>query len=206
MAYGSNSAEWSWAGAQTGMGVGDDAMYVGIHDAATGGNFYQGAMLTNNPDALALGEVYYIPAGDFAIVQNPGTNETQGDGATSGHGASGWHFVLLPSIPQTPAQPARIESGLPFVPHAGTDYTFADGGTGGRAEANLSAGAIQSVDVRTGGAGYVSGSVTVTATDSGGGTGATFSVTVANSIITAIAVDAGGNNYTAATLLVITNS
>ena len=206
MAYGSNSAEWSWAGAQTGMGVGDDAMYVGIYDGPDPtDNFLQGAMLTNNPDALALGEVYYIPAGDFAIVQNPGTNETQGmaQRAVMGRVDGTLYYSIHTADPGTTG--ANL-SGLPFVAHANTDYTFADGGTGGRAEANLSAGAIQSVDVRTGGAGYVSGSVTVTATDSGGGTGATFSVTVANSIITAIAVDAGGNNYTAATLLVITNS
>ena len=180
MAYGSNSAEWSWAGAQTGMGVGDDAMYVGIHTADVGGDFLQGAMLTNNPDALALGEVYYIPAGDFAIVQNPGTNETQGmaQRAVMGRVDGTLYYAIHTADPGTSG---ANESGLARVAHANTDYTFADGGTGGRAEANLSAGAIQSVDVRTGGAGYVSGSVTVTATDSGGGTGATFSTTVANS-------------------------
>ena len=205
MAYGSNSAEWSWAGAQTGMGVGDDAMYVALWDALTGGNFLQGAMLTNNPDALALGEVYYIPAGDFAIVQNPGTNETQPQAQRAVRGrVDGTNYYAIHTA--DPGITGANESGLARVAHANTDYTFADGGTGGRADANLSAGAIQSVDVRTGGAGYVSGSVTVTATDSGGGTGATFSVTVVNSSITTIAVDAGGNNYTAATLLVITNS
>ena len=204
MAYGANSAEWSWAGAQTGMGVGDDAMYVGIWTALTGGDFLQGAMLTNNPDPLALGEVYYIPAGDFAIVQNPGTNETQEQSQRAVRGRVDGTLYYSIHTADTGTNGAN-ESGLPRVSHADTDFTFADGGTGGRAEANISAGIIQSIDILTGGAGYVSGSVTVTAVDSGGGTGATFSATVVNSIITAIAVDAGGTGYTANTLIVITN-
>ena len=205
MAYGANSAEWSWAGAQIGMGVGDDAMYVGVWDALTGGNFLQGAMLTNNPQPLALGEVYYIPAGDFAIVQNPGTNETQGQAQRAVRGRVDGTLYYAIHTDNTGDTGAN-ESGLARVAHADTDYAFADGGAGARAEANISAGIIQSVDLLTGGAGYVTGSVTVTATDTGGGTGATFTATVVNSVITTIAVDTGGSGYTAATLIVITNS
>ena len=205
MAYGANSAEWSWAGAQNGMGVGDDAMYVGLWTLLTGGDFLQGAMLTNNPDALALGEVYYIPAGNFAIVQNPGTNETQEQAQRAVRGrVDGSLFYAIHTA--DPGTTGANESGLARVAHADTDYTFANGGSGARAEANIGSGIIVSVDVPTGGAGYVSGSVTVTAVDSGGGTGATFSATVVNSVITAIAVDVGGTNYTANTLIVITNS
>ena len=205
MAYGANSAEWSWAGAQIGMGVGDDAMYVGLWDAMLAGNFLQGAMLTNNPAPLALGEVYYIPTGDFAIVQNPGTNETQEQSirAVRGRVDGTLYYAVHTADPGTTG---ANESGLARVAHADTDYTFANGGSGARAEANIASGVIQSVDIPTGGAGYVTGSVTVTATDTGGGSGATFTPTVVNSVITAIAVDSGGTGYSAATLIVITNS
>ena len=204
MAYGSNSGEWSWQGAPPGA-VGQDAMYVGIWDALTGGNFLQGAMLTNNPDPLALGEVYYIPAGDFAIVQNPGASETQAQAQRAVRGrVDGTNYYAI-HTGDTGANGAN-ESALARVAHANTDFAFADGGTGARGEVNLAADVIQSVDVATGGAGYISGAVTVTATDSGGGSGATFSATVVNSAVTVIAVDAGGTNYTAATLIVITNT
>ena len=205
MAYGANSAEWSWAGAMIGQGVGDDAMYVGLWTALTGGDFLQAAMLTNNPDPLALGEVYYIPAGDFAIVQNPGTNETQEQAQRAVRGrVDGTQFYAIHTA--DPGTTGVSESGLARVAHADTDYAFADGGTGARAEANIVSGGIVSVDILTGGAGYVTGSVTVTATDTGGGTGATFTATVVNSVITAIAVDVGGSGYSAATLIVIANS
>ena len=187
------------------QGVGQDAMYVGIWTALTGGDFLQAGMLTNNPDPLALGEVYYIPTGDFGIVQNPGTNETQDMAIRAVRGrVDGILFFAIHT--GDPGVTGANESGLARVQHADSEFTFASGGTGARADANIAAGVIQSVDIATGGAGYVSGSVTVTATDTGGGTGAAFSATVTNSAISAIAVDSGGSGYSAATLIVITNS
>ena len=71
-----NTGEWAWEGA-SGLSIGQDAMWVGIHTALTGGDFLLGIQLSNDPAALALGEVYYIAALGLAITQTAATNETE---------------------------------------------------------------------------------------------------------------------------------
>lgn len=76
MAFARNSNEIAWEGA-SGASIGDDATYVGVWDALTNGNFLFAVTVSNNPDALALGEVYYIAASGLAIQQTAGTREAE---------------------------------------------------------------------------------------------------------------------------------
>ena len=76
MAVARNTAEVAWAGAM-GASIGDDAVWIGIWDALSAGNFYLGVQVSNNPDALALGEVYYIAALGLELTQTAAANETE---------------------------------------------------------------------------------------------------------------------------------
>ena len=57
--------------------VGEDATYIGIWTASSGGTFLWGRPITTNRAALVLGQQYQLAAGAVVITQNIGTGETE---------------------------------------------------------------------------------------------------------------------------------
>ena len=77
MATATNNSEQAFAGA-SGSSINDDITWIGIWDSASGSaGFLAGIQVSNNPDALALGEVYYIAVGGLVITQTAGASETE---------------------------------------------------------------------------------------------------------------------------------
>ena len=56
--------------------VGRDATYVTLWDEEIGGNYLDQKSISNNPDALVLGERYEIAAETLVITQDKATNES----------------------------------------------------------------------------------------------------------------------------------
>ena len=79
MATATNNAELAWEGAPAGA-VGQTAAWLGSWDAMTSGNFLFGVEISNNPSALALGEVYFIAAAGLVYTQTLATAETDAVG------------------------------------------------------------------------------------------------------------------------------
>ena len=112
-----------------GMGIGDDAMYVGIWTALTGGSFLFAVQLSNDPAALALGEVYYIAALGLAIEQTAAANEAQIstlEGLRGKLGAVGPSARFYAIHVGDPGLTGANESDLPRVSLAYTDFTYAN--------------------------------------------------------------------------------
>ena len=77
MATATSNREIAFAGA-SGSSIGDDITWLGLWLTASGSTgFLSGIQVSNNPDALALGEVYYIAAGGLVITQTAGSSETE---------------------------------------------------------------------------------------------------------------------------------
>ena len=88
MASAENTAELAWPGAPA-AAVGQTAAWIGSFDALAGGSFLFGVEISNNPSALALGEVYYIAAGGLVYTQTLATAETDGVGQNALRGRLG---------------------------------------------------------------------------------------------------------------------
>ena len=128
MAVARNTNEVAWAGAM-GASIGDDATYVGVWNAASGGNFLFGVAVSNNPDALQLGEVYYIAANGLAITQTVATNEAEASGQDAlrgrlgGVGAVTRYYAIHIGDPGTTG---TNEGDLSRVSLAHTAFTYSD--------------------------------------------------------------------------------
>ena len=124
MSVARNNAEIAWPGASGGA-IGQDAMYVGVWDAMTNGNFLFGVQISNNPSPLALGEVYYIDANGLAITQTAATNESE---RSAGRGLAGRLDGTTYGAIHTddPGTTGVNESALARVSVASTVYTITD--------------------------------------------------------------------------------
>ena len=153
MAVARKTSEWAWPGAQQNMGIGDDAMYVGKWDALTGGTFLSSSLVSNNPAALALGEVYFIAANGFQVVQIP-----EGNPLVTFSGGSGSGAIAIVEMATNGASISDIH-----VIAGGTGYTSAPtttigpppaGGTQATATATVSGGSVTSFVINQAGSGY----------------------------------------------------
>ena len=129
MGFARNTSEVAWPGATQGMGIGDDAMYVGVWSALTGGNFLFAVQLSNDPAALALGEVYYIAALGLAIEQTAAANEAQIstlEGLRGKLGAVGPSPRFYAIHVGDPGLTGANESDLARISLAYTDFTYAN--------------------------------------------------------------------------------
>ena len=124
MAVARNSAEISWPGA-TGTAIGQDGTYVGLNSALSGGDFYAGIQISNDPMPLALGEVYYIAASGLAITQTAATNETEAmaQRALRGRLLGTLYYSIHTGNPGTTG---ANESALARVSVAGTAFAYTD--------------------------------------------------------------------------------
>ena len=128
MAVARNTNEIAWEACPPGA-VNDDAMYVVAWDALTLGEFLFGVQVSNNPDALALGEVYYIAAGGLALTQTVATNEDEASaqdalrGRLGGVGPANRFYAIHTGNPGTNG---ANESGLARVSAAHTAFTYTD--------------------------------------------------------------------------------
>ena len=61
----------------TAAAVGEDIESVSVHTADTGGDFLWGVALSNNPDALTLGQAIQIAANALVLNQLPGTGQSE---------------------------------------------------------------------------------------------------------------------------------
>ena len=153
MAIARNTSEWSWPGAQQNMGIGDDAMYVCKWDALTGGSFLSSSLVSNNPAALALGEVYFIAASGLQIVQIPEGNPLVSFAGGSGAGAIA--VVEMSANGASVADIHRITGGTGYVTAPTTTIgPPPTGGTQATATATVSGGSITSFAIGNAGAGY----------------------------------------------------
>ena len=78
-----------------GTAIGQDGTYIGVYESLSGTDFLAGIQISNDPMALALGEVYYIAASGLAITQTAATNETEAMAQTGIEGSAGRDAVLL---------------------------------------------------------------------------------------------------------------
>lgn len=76
MAFARNNAVVQSATAGSGQ-VGQDATWVSIWDAATGGNRLKNIQITGDPDALIQDARFQIPVNGLVFRQNAGTGETE---------------------------------------------------------------------------------------------------------------------------------
>ena len=128
MSFARNTAEWAWAGALIAQ-VGEDAVWIGIWDAQTNGNFLAGVQVSNNPDPLAIGEVYYIAASGLAIQQTAAANETEAMAADALRGRLGgvgpvarWYGVH----DGDPGTTGANETTIPRISRAHSTLTYSD--------------------------------------------------------------------------------
>ena len=125
MAFARNTGEISWAGAEAGMGVGDDGTFIGIFESISGTDFLAGITISNNPMPLALGEVYYIAAAGLVITQTAAANETEGmaQRALMGRLSGTLYYAIHTGDPGTTG---ANESDLARIPVAGGAFTYSD--------------------------------------------------------------------------------
>lgn len=108
-----------------GTAIGQDGTYVSIWTALTGGDFLAGIQISNNPMALALGEVYYIAASGLAITQTAATNETEAMAQRALRGRlDGTLFYAIHT--GDPGTTGANESALARVSVAGTAFAYTD--------------------------------------------------------------------------------
>ena len=128
MAVARNTNEIAWEAAPSGA-VGEDAMYIGVWDTLTGGAFRFGVQISNDPDALALGEVYYIAASGLAITQTVATNEAEASaqdalrGRLGGIGPVNRFYAIHTG---NPGNTGANEGSLARVSLAHSGFTYSD--------------------------------------------------------------------------------
>ena len=114
------------------MGLGDDGTYLGIFGSSTGSDFRAGILISNNPDALAIGEVYYIshsPTPGLVITQVAAANETEAsaqDALRGRLGGVGAVTLYLSVHTADPGTTGASESGLDRIPFTSTDFAYSD--------------------------------------------------------------------------------
>ena len=57
--------------------AGEDMTHWGIYSAETGGTFYMGQSVSNDPDALAVGENWQVAAGQVVLTFSDGDGEPE---------------------------------------------------------------------------------------------------------------------------------
>ena len=128
MAVSRNTNEIAWQAAPP-AAVNEDAMYIGVWSALTGGSFLFGVQISNNPDALALGEVYYIASNGLAITQTAATNEAEASaqdalrGRLGGVGTVNRFYAIHTGDPGTNG---ANQASLDRVSLAHTGFTYTD--------------------------------------------------------------------------------
>ena len=112
-----------------GASIGDDAVWIGIWTAQTAGTFLAGIQVSNNPAALALGEVYFIAADGLAITQTAGTNEAEAmaqDALRGRLGGVGSVNRWLSVHDSDPSTTGLNEGDLARISVAHTAFTYSD--------------------------------------------------------------------------------
>ena len=106
--------------------VGEDATWINVWSALTGGNNLGRQAISTDPDALALGDRYEFAAGALVFTQPEGTGETNHmserkvRGVVLGDVWISWHT----GDPGTNGT-ANSVTGIPRTPVAATNFTFA---------------------------------------------------------------------------------
>ena len=106
--------------------VGEDASWINVWDALTGGNSLGRQAISTNPDQLALGDRYELAAGALVFTQPEGAGETNRlserkiRGAVLGGAWISWH-TGDPGAAGT----ANPVTGIARTPIAATNFTFA---------------------------------------------------------------------------------
>ena len=108
-----------------GTAIGQDGTYIGVYESLSGTDFLAGIQISNDPMALALGEVYYIAASGLAITQTAATNETEAMAQRALRGRlDGTLFYSIHT--GDPGTTGANESALARVSVAGTLFTYSD--------------------------------------------------------------------------------
>ena len=105
--------------------VGDDCTHVAFWSAASAGSLLGTQALSNNPDALALGERYSFAAGALVLTTPAGANETEAmaQRAATGKVAGGVWVSFHTSDPGSAGTTGQItEFGRVSIPQA--DWTI----------------------------------------------------------------------------------